>query len=157
MSDSAKVRIIGNLGRDPQTRTNLNDTFIANFSIAVNNKRKTATGEVEQTDWYNITATGRQAEVLDEHARKGDRIMVEGKQTISPWTDRKGNARVSVDVLVQDFQFLGKSNRNAESETAPENVAATSLIPEDIQAELAAMTAPPEDFDYSGINFPSVM
>lgn len=156
MSDSAKVRIIGNLGRDPQTRINANNTFIANFSIAVNIKRKTATGEVEQTDWYNITATGRQAEVLAEHASKGDRIMVEGKQTISPWTDREGNARFSADVLVQDFEFLGRGNRNAEPEVAPQNVPVTSLIPEDIREELAAMTAP-EDFDYSGVNFPTVM
>lgn len=153
---SAKVRITGNLGRDPQTRVNANGTFIANFSMAVNMKRKTATGDVEQTDWYNITATGKQAEVLAEHARKGDRLFVEGKQTINPWTDREGNARFSADVLVQDFEFLGRGNRNAEPETAAETVPTTSSIPEDIREELAAL-APPEDFDYSGVNFPSVM
>lgn len=153
---SAKVSIIGNLGRNPETRINANNTFIANFSIAVNHQRKSATGEVKQTDWYNITATGRQAEVLAEYARKGDPLLVEGKQTVNPWTDREGNARVSVDVLVQDFRFLGMGNRNAEPETAPETVAATSSIPEDIREELAAMNAP-EDFDYSGVNFPTVM
>ena len=153
---SAKVRITGNLGRDPQTRINANGTFIANFTIAVNNKRKTATGDVEQTDWYNITSTGKQAEILAENIRKGDRLLVEGKQTINPWTDREGNARFSADVLVQDFEFLGRSNRNAELETAPETVPTTSAIPEDIREELAAMSAP-EDFDYSGVNFPSVM
>lgn len=152
---SAKVRITGNLGRDPQPRVNANGTFIANFSIAVNNKRKTATGEVEQTDWYNITATGRQAEVLTEHARKGDPLLVEGKQTINPWTDREGNARVSVDVLVQDFQFLGKANRTSDKEeTAPE--ASGSLIPDDIREELMAMTTP-NNLDFSGENFPAVM
>lgn len=153
---SAKVRITGNLGRDPQTRVNANGTFIANFSMAVNMKRKTATGDIEQTDWYNITATGKQAEVIAEHACKGDRLFVEGKQTINPWTDREGNARFSADVLVQDFEFLGRSNRNSEPEVAPEAVPTTSSIPEDIREELAAMTAP-EDFDYSGINFPTVM
>lgn len=155
---SAKVTIIGNLGRNPETRINANNTFIANFSIAVNHQRKTATGEVKQTDWYNITATGRQAEVLAEHARKGDPLLVEGKQTVNPWTDREGNARVSVDVLVQDFRFLGMgSSRQNEPESAMEATSATSSIPEDIREELAALTAPPEDFDYSGVNFPSVM
>ena len=154
---SAKVTIIGNLGRNPETRINANNTFIANFSIAVNHQRKTATGEVKQTDWYNITATGKQAQVLAEHARKGDPLLVEGKQTVNPWIDREGNARVSVDVLVQDFRFLGMgSSRNAEPEAVPETVAAESSIPDDIREELAAMTAP-EDFDYSGVNFPSVM
>ena len=154
---SAKVTIIGNLGRDPETRINANNTFIANFSIAVNNKRKTATGEVKQTDWYNITATGRQAEVLAEHACKGDPLLVEGKQSVNPWIDREGNARVSVDVLVQDFRFLGMGNRQAQPETAPETDPAESSIPEDIREEVAALNSPPENFDYSGVNFPAVM
>jgi single-strand DNA-binding protein len=154
---SAKVTIIGNLGRNPETRINANNTFIANFSIAVNHQRRSGGGEVKQTDWYNITATGRQAEVLAEHARKGDPLLVEGKQTVNPWTDREGNARVSVDVLVSDFRFLGMgSSRQNEPETSPESAPATNSIPEDIREELAAITAP-EDFDYSGVNFPSVM
>ena len=154
---SAKVTIIGNLGRNPETRINANNTFIANFSIAVNHQRKSNGGEVKQTDWYNITATGKQAQVLAEYAHKGDPLLVEGKQTVNPWIDREGNARVSVDVLVSDFRFLGMGNRTTEPEIAPETVAATSsLIPEDIREELAAMTAP-EDFDYSGVNFPAVM
>lgn len=152
---SAKVRIDGNLGRDPQTRINANGTFIANFSLAVNIKRKTATGDVEQTDWYNITATGKQAEVLAQYAHKGDPLLVEGKQTINPWTDREGNARVSVDVLVQDFQFLGKANRTSD-QGAPVPESTDSLIPEDIREELAAMNAA-DNLDFSGDNFPAVM
>jgi len=125
---SAKVTIIGNLGRDPETRINANNTFIANFSIAVNHQRKTAAGEVKKTDWYNITATGKQAQVLAEYARKGDPLLVEGKQTFNPWTDREGNSRVSVDVLVQDFRFLGGGSRNDEGgAAAPE--AAESMLP----------------------------
>ncbi len=150
---SAKVTIIGNLGRNPETRVNANNTFIANFSIAVNNQRKTATGEtVKKTDWYNITATGRQAQVLAEHARKGDQLLVEGKQTFNPWTDREGNSRVSVDVLVQDFRFLGNGNRSDENQAAPE--AASSEIPDDIREALSTI---PDNLDFSGDNFPSVM
>lgn len=150
---SAKVTIIGNLGRDPETRINANNTFIANFSIAVNNQRKTATGEqVKKTDWYNITATGKQAQVLAEYAHKGDPLLIEGKQTFNPWTDREGNSRVSVDVLVQDFRFLGMGNRSESGEAAPQ--AATSRIPDDIRE---ALNAPTDDLDFSGDNFPAVM
>lgn len=153
---SAKVTIIGNLGRDPQTRINVNNTFIANFSVAVNYKRKTATGEVEQTDWYNITATGKQAEVLAEHARQGDPLFIEGKQTINPWTDREGNPRVSVDVLVSDFRFLGGGKRANPEVEAEATSAPDSLIPDDIRQELASLTTA-EDLDFSGDNFPPVM
>jgi single-strand DNA-binding protein len=150
---SAKVQIIGNLGRDPETRINANNTFIASFSIAVNHQRKTATGEtVKKTDWYNITATGRQAQVLAQHARKGDPLLIEGKQTFNPWTDREGNSRVSVDILVQDFRFLGMGSRAGdEGQATPE--AASSQIPDDIREALAA----PDNLDFSGDNFPPVM
>lgn len=149
---SAKVTIIGNLGRDPETRINANNTFIANFSIAVNNKRKTATGEeVNKTDWYNITATGKQAQTLAKYVHKGDPLLIEGKQTFNPWTDREGNSRVSVDVLVQDFRFLGMGNRSDEGQAAPQT--ASSQIPDDIREALNA----PDNLDFSGDNFPAVM
>ena len=151
---SAKVTIIGNLGRNPETRVNANNTFIANFSIAVNHQRKTATGEqMKKTDWYNITATGKQAQVLAEYARKGDPLLIEGKQTFNPWTDREGNSRVSVDILVQDFRFLGTGgSRSDEAQAAPES--ASSQIPDDIRE---AINTIPDNLDFSGDNFPSVM
>ena len=124
---SAKVTIIGNLGRDPETRINANNTFIANFSIAVNNKRKTATGEeIKKTDWYNITATGKQAQTIAKNVRKGEQLYVEGRQTFNDWTDREGNARRTIEVFMQDFQFMGR-NRSNETEAAPE--AAAEPIP----------------------------
>jgi len=148
---SAKVTIIGNLGRDPETRINANNTFIANFSIAVNNKRKTATGEeIKKTDWYNITATGKQAQTIAKNVRKGEQLYVEGRQTFNDWTDREGNARRTIEVFMQDFQFMGR-NRSNETEAAPE--AAASAIPDDIREAMNA----PDDLDFSGDNFPSVM
>lgn len=152
---SAKVTIIGNLGRNPETRVNANNTFIANFSLAVNNQRKSATGEtVKKADWYNITATGKQAQILAEYAHKGDPLLVEGKQTLSEWTDREGNQRKSVDVLVQDFRFLGMGNRNDENQAAPEMT--VSQIPDDIREAMHAASAT-DDLDFSGDNFPAVM
>jgi len=150
---SAKVIIIGNLGRDPETRINANNTFIANFSIAVNNQRKTATGEqVKKTDWYNITATGRQAQTLAKYVRKGDPLYIEGKQTFNPWTDREGNSRVSADILVQDFRFLGTGGSRDDGQTAKDTAnGENGAIPADIREALA------EDLDFSGDNFPSVM
>ncbi len=153
---SAKVQIIGNLGRNPETRVNANNTFIANFSFAVNNQRKSATGEtVKKADWYNITATNKQAQILAKHVRKGDPLLIEGRQTISEWTDREGNQRKSVDILVQDFRFLGMgNNRSEEAQAATENE--DGGIPDDIREAMHSATAP-DDLDFSGENFPSVM
>ncbi len=149
---SAKVNIIGNLGRDPETRVNANNTFIANFSFASNNQRKSATGEtVKKADWYNITATGKQAQILAKYVRKGDPLLIEGRQTISEWTDREGRERKSVDVLVQDFRFLG-NGRTDENQVAPD--ATGSQIPDDIRE---AMHTAPDDLDFSGDNFPAIM
>ena len=85
---SAKVTIVGNLGRDPETRINANNTFIANFSIAVNQKRTSATGEeIKKTDWYNITATGKQAKNTPAKATacllKESRLSTPGKTAMA--------------------------------------------------------------------------
>lgn len=151
---SAKVQIIGNLGRDPETRVNANNTFIANFSFAVNNQRKSSTGEtVKKADWYNITATNKQAQILAKHVRKGDPLLIEGRQTFSEWTDREGNSRKSVDVLVQDFRFLGTGNRNDENQAVSETRG--SMIPDDIREAMHSVA--PDDLDFSGDNFPAIM
>ncbi len=104
---SANVSILGNLGRAPETRTTPDGTFVANFSIASNSTRSTPQGTVKKTDWFRVTALGRQAETLAKYAKKGNRLLVQGKLTFNPWLDREGAPQVSADLLLQDFQFVG--------------------------------------------------
>ncbi len=104
---SANVSILGNLGRAPETRTTPDGTFVANFSIASNTTRSTPQGTVKKTDWFRVTALGRQAETLAKYAKKGNRLLVQGKLTFNPWLDREGAPQVSADLLLQDFQFVG--------------------------------------------------
>lgn len=129
---SAVVSILGNLGRNPEIRTAPDGTAIANFSIASNTTRNTAGGQQKKTDWFRVTAFGKQAEMLAKHARKGGKLLVQGKLTFSPWKDREDRAQVSADILLQDFQFVGggansddnanKSARRGETEYAVETV-----------------------------------
>ena len=121
---SANVSILGNLGRAPETRTTPDGTFVANFSIASNTTRSTPQGAVKKTDWFRVTALGKQAETLAKYAKKGNRLLVQGKLTFNPWLDREGAPQVSADLLLQDFQFVGgapEDSNNSGDKSLGEN------------------------------------
>lgn len=108
---SANVSILGNLGRAPETRFTPDGTFVANLSIASNSVRNSPNGKIEKTDWFRVTAFGQQARTLAKYAKKGTRMLVQGKLTCEPWTNREGVPQVSADVLLQDFQFAGGGDK----------------------------------------------
>lgn len=133
---SANVSILGNLGRNPETRTNAEGTFITNFSIASNSVKNTPQGKEKKTDWFRVTAIGKQAKVLAEYAKKGNKLLVQGKLTFNPWLDREGSPQVSADLLLQDFQFVGGNNENTEKSETEENGGGHSVeteISQDVQ------------------------
>jgi single-strand DNA-binding protein len=112
---SASVSILGNLGRDPETRITPDGSLVASFSIASNSVRRHPEGTVKKTDWFRVTAFGDKAQVLSKYAKRGDKLFVEGKLTLSAWLDREGAPQVSADLLLQDFQFVGSSERDGET------------------------------------------
>lgn len=104
---SANVSILGNLGRAPETQTSAGGVQVTKFSIASNSVKRTPQGTVEKTDWFRVTAFGKQAEILAKHAKKGSRIHVQGQLSLSAWRDRQDQPQYSADLLLQDFQFVG--------------------------------------------------
>lgn len=110
---SANVSILGNLGRAPETRFTPDGTFVANFSIASNSVRNSPNGKIEKTDWFRVTAFGQQARTLAKYAKKGSRLLVQGKLTMDAWMNREDVPQVSADVLLQDFQFAGGGEKEA--------------------------------------------
>jgi single-strand DNA-binding protein len=122
---SANVSILGNVGRTPESRLTPQGDVIASFSIASNSVRKTKDGEVKKTDWFRVTAIGKQAETLMKFSKKGDRLLVQGKLTLNPWMDRQGSPQVSADLFLQDFQFAGGGNERAQSDENTEIAAAS--------------------------------
>jgi single-strand DNA-binding protein len=112
---STSISILGNTGRDVELRYTPQGTAVANFSIASNSVRNTAQGQQKKTDWYNVSAFGKQAETLAKHLRKGSQILVRGKLTFNPWLSRDGDARVNADVVLQDFEFAGAQPAKTES------------------------------------------
>lgn len=124
---SASVSILGNLGRNPETRITPDGTFVASFSIASNSVRSTPQGTVKKTDWFRVTALGDKARTLSKYAKKGNKLFVQGKLTFNPWLDREGAPQVSADLLLQDFQFVGGQERDGETGGASEETAEYSV------------------------------
>jgi len=133
------VTILGNTGRDVELRYTPQGTPVANFSIASNTVRNTAQGKQKKTDWYNVSAFGKQGETLAKYVAKGDQILVRGKLTFNPWLDREGQPRVSADVTLQDFEFVGgnaaKTAQEAAEETIPAQENSQVMTSEEVTAD----------------------
>lgn len=115
---STQVTILGNTGRDVELRYTPQGTAVANFSVASNTVRKRGGSSEQKTDWYNVTAFGKQAETLKKYLKKGSQILVRGKLSLSAWETRSGEPRVNADVALQDFEFAGGATKNAGNSAA---------------------------------------
>lgn len=131
---SVSVSILGNLGRAPETRFTPDGNFVANFSIASNSVRNSPNGKVEKTDWFRVTAFGNQARTLAKYAKKGSRLLVQGKLSMDAWMNREDVPQVSADVLLQDFQFAG----GGEKEETNVGTSAEETIEHSVETEIAA-------------------
>ena len=111
-----KAMLIGHLGRDPELKYTEGGKAVAKFSIATSEKWKDKEGESsEKTVWHNIVAWGKQAEVINQYLSKGSPVYIEGRIENRSYDDKDGNKKYISEVVVQQFQFLGKK----EGETKP--------------------------------------
>lgn len=112
MASVNKVILIGNIGRDPETRYTAEGSAITNISIATTDSWKDkATGErKEQTEWHRVTFFGRLAEVVSEYMERGSAIYVEGKLRTRKWTDKDGVERYTTEIIADSMQMLGRKS-----------------------------------------------
>ncbi len=102
MSGVNKAIIVGNLGRDPETRETRSGTVVCNFSVATSSKRQ---GE-EQTEWHRVVTFGDVAEACSKYLSKGRQVYVEGRiQTRS--YEKDGEKRYATEIVAASVQFLG--------------------------------------------------
>jgi single-strand DNA-binding protein len=124
MASLAKVTLIGNLGRDPETRYTPNGTMNVQFSLATNRRFRDQSGQdQERTTWFRVTAWGKLAETLDNltqqgYITKGKQVYVEGRIEAREYTDQSGQTRTSLDVTANEFQLLG-TRADAEAASTP--------------------------------------
>ncbi len=104
-----KVQLIGNLGQDPEVSNLDNGGKMAKFTIATNESYTNAKGEkVEDTQWHNVIAWGKVAEIVENHLRKGKEVAIEGKLTHSSYENGEGEKKYATQVVVKDILLLGK-------------------------------------------------
>ncbi|TGV00334.1 single-stranded DNA-binding protein [Flavivirga rizhaonensis] len=103
-----KVQLIGNLGQDPEIITLESGKKLAKFSLATNENYKNASGEkVTQTDWHNLIAWGKTADIIEEYVTKGKEIAIEGKLTNRSYETKEGEKRYVTEIVVNEFLMLG--------------------------------------------------
>lgn len=108
MSSVNKVIILGHLGKDPEVRYMTNGEAVANFSIATTEKWKDKTGEKqEKTEWHNITAYRKLAEIVAKYVKKGSLIYIEGKLQTRKWQDKEGKDRYTTEIIADQMQMIG--------------------------------------------------
>ena len=102
-----KVILIGNLGRDPETRYSQGGKAVTNFSVATTeNWRDRQSGEQqERTEWHNIVCFARLAEIAGEYLRKGSKVYIEGSLRTSSW-EQDGQKKYRTEVMARDLQML---------------------------------------------------
>ena len=109
MGNLNKVMIIGNTGRDAELRYTANGTAISDFSVAVNSRRRSASGDWEdETEWFQVTLCGDRAERISQYITKGKQIYVEGRLRTRNWDDDQGVRHYRTEVIANNVEFLDR-------------------------------------------------
>ena len=103
-----KVILLGNLGKDPEVKFLPSGQAVANFGLATTERYKDKGGEwQDKTEWHNITAYGRQAEIIRDYVKKGHKLFIEGRLTTRSWDDKDTGKKVyRTEIVVSDLSLL---------------------------------------------------
>jgi single-strand DNA-binding protein len=137
MSGVNKAIILGNLGRDPETRYSRDGKPITNFSVATSQKYQ----DKEQTEWHNVVCFGRLAEISGEYLRKGSKVYVEGALRTSSW-EKDGQKHYKTEIIAGQLQMLSSGERSLEERVsdAEKHVAGLPVSSGDLDDDLPFMT-----------------
>jgi single-strand DNA-binding protein len=109
MASVNKVIIVGNLGRDPETRYMPNGEAVTNIAVATTEswKDKSSGEKKELTEWHRITFYRKLAEIAGQYLKKGSQIYLEGRLQTRKWTDKDGVERYTTEIIADTMQMLG--------------------------------------------------
>src|SRR3954466_2173230 len=108
MASVNKVILLGNLGRDPETRYTTGGDAGTNLNIATSEQWKDKSGEKqERTEWHRVVLFGRQAEVAGEYLKKGRSVYIEGRLQTRKYTDKDGVEKYSTEIVGDRMQLIG--------------------------------------------------
>lgn len=122
-----KVILMGNLTRDVETRTTPSGQTVSNFSLAVSRSWKGQDGQTqEQTSFINCVAWGKVGEIIAQYTSKGTPLLVSGRLDQRSYEDKDGNKRQAVEVVVEDFNFIGGGRGDDNGSSVPRSSSASS-------------------------------
>lgn len=124
MSSINKVILIGRLGKDPEVKYTPSGAPVAKFTLATDEVFKDRSGEQQRrTEWHNIVAWNRLAEICGQYLIKGKQVYIEGSIRSRQWEDQSGNKRTAYEIVARDMKMLG-SKADSERMAAGAPVAA---------------------------------
>jgi single-strand DNA-binding protein len=103
-----KVILLGNVGKDPEMRATGGGTVVANFTLATSDRFQDAQGNwQDRTEWHNLVAFKRTAEIVRDYVKKGSKLYIEGKIQTRSWDDKEtGAKRYRTEIIVNDLSLL---------------------------------------------------
>ena len=102
-----KVILLGNVGKDPEIRSTPGGTMVANFSLATSDRFQDQQGNwQDRTEWHNLVAFKRTAELVRDYVKKGSKLYIEGKIQTRTWDDKEGVKHYKTEILVNDLSLL---------------------------------------------------
>ena len=127
MASVNKVILIGNLGRDPETRYMPNGEAVTNITLATTEswKDRTSGERQEKTEWHRVTFYRRLAEIAGEYLKKGSQVFIEGRLETRKWQDKEGKDRYTTEIIASEMKMLGSRagggapSYDASDESAP--------------------------------------
>src|SRR5688572_10191445 len=121
MASVNKVIVVGNLGRDPETRYMPDGAAITNVSVATSFQwTDKASGEKkEEAEWHRVVFRGKLAEVAGEYLKKGSQVYVEGSLRTRKWQDKDGQDKYTTEIIADRMQMLGSRSGSGEPREAP--------------------------------------
>lgn len=133
MASVNKVIIVGNLGKDPDTRYTQNGDAITNITVATTDKWKDkATGQQkEATEWHRVSFFGKLAEIASQYLKKGSQVYVEGKLKTRKYTDKDGIEKYSTEIQADQLQMLGGRPQETDSNRPEQRKSAVKVTIED--------------------------
>jgi single-strand DNA-binding protein len=109
-----KVILLGNVGKDPEIRATAGGTMVASFSLATTDRTKDQSGNwSDRTEWHNLVAFQRTAEIIRDYVKKGSKLYIEGKIQTRSWDDKtSGEKKYRTEIIVNDISLLSGRGEN---------------------------------------------
>lgn len=122
-----KALILGHVGKDPEIKSTQNGTLVATFSLATANRIKQGEEWVERTEWHNVVAFQRTAEVVRDYVKKGSQLHIEGRIQTRSWDDKdSGQKKYRTEIIVNDLTLLGEGKSGEKSSNGATGQSATT-------------------------------